>query len=132
MGLRFRLDGSPLPGRPDLVLPRHRTVVFVHGCFWHAHGCDAFHLPASNMPFWKAKLQANVIRDRKRVDELCALDWRVLVIWECATKISKVKGMPDLYQVAYDWIVNYDSSYLEIFKGTENDIRKRSTTTRAL
>ena len=74
MGLRFRLDGSALPGRPDLVLSRHRTVVFVHGCFWHAHACDAFHLPASNVPFWKGKLQSNVIRDLKRVDELCALD----------------------------------------------------------
>ena len=132
MGLRFRLDGSALPGRPDLVLSRHRTVVFVHGCFWHAHACDAFHFPASNIPFWKEKLSSNVIRDRKRVDELCALGWRVLVIWECATKISKAKCTSDLYQMAYDWIVNCDSPYTEVFKGMDNDINKRSTTARSL
>lgn len=132
MGLRFRLDGSALPGRPDLVLSKHRTVVFVHGCFWHAHACDAFHLPASNRPFWQSKLQANVVRDRKRVDELCSLDWRVLVIWECATRIQTTKGKPDLYHLAYEWIVNYDSPYVEIYKGTDNDICKRNTTARAL
>lgn len=132
MGLRFRLNGSTLPGRPDLVLSKHRTVVFVHGCFWHAHSCDAFHLPASNTPFWYAKLRANVSRDRKRVDELCSLGWRILVIWECATKISKAGESPDLFQMAYDWIVNYDSPYLEIYKGMDNDLCKCITTTRAL
>nr|WP_319563459.1 DNA mismatch endonuclease Vsr [uncultured Rhodoferax sp.] len=132
MGLRFRLDGSALPGRPDLVLSKHRTVVFVHGCFWHAHACDAFHLPVNNAAFWLEKLQKNVVRDSKRVAELRALDWRVLVIWECAVKISAAKGSTDLYCIAADWIVNYDSAYLEIFRGKGNDISKRRTTARAL
>ncbi len=132
VGLRFRLDGSALPGRPDLILSRHRTVVFVNGCFWHAHACKAFRLPASNMTFWKEKLQANAIRDRKRVDELFALGWRVLVIWECATKAAREEHHPDLYQMAYDWIVNYDSDYSEFYKGEGNDIFKSSTTARAL
>lgn len=132
MGLRFRLDGSALPGRPDLVLSRHRTVVFVHGCFWHAHACDAFHLPDSNAAFWLEKLQNNVERDRTRVAELKALNWRVLVIWECAVKISAKKGNADLYRLASDWIVNYDCSYLEIFRGKWNGISKRRSTARAL
>lgn len=132
MGLRFRLNGSTLPGRPDLVLSKHRTVVFVHGCFWHAHACSAFRLPANNAPFWCAKLQSNVARDRQRVDELRALGWRILVIWECSTKISKTVESSDLFQMAYDWIVNYDSPYLEIYKGADNGLCKRITTTRAL
>lgn len=132
MGLRFRLDGSALPGRPDLVLAKHQTVVFVHGCFWHAHACDAFHLPDSNAAFWLAKLQNNVVRDSKRVAELRALGWRVLVIWECAVKISTAKDSTDLYRMAVDWIVNYDSSYLEISRGKRNDISKRRSTARSL
>lgn len=132
MGLRFRLDGSALPGRPDLVLAKHRTVVFVHGCFWHAHGCESFHLPDSNAVFWLGKLQKNVARDRKRVAELKALDWRVLVIWECAVKISSEKRKSDLYRMVCDWIVNYDAAYIEFFRDKSNDISKRRTTARSL
>jgi DNA mismatch endonuclease (patch repair protein) len=132
MGLRFRLGGSALPGRPDLVLARHRTVVFVHGCFWHAHDCGAFNLPTSNADFWQEKLHKNVMRDRTRIDELRALDWRVLVIWECATRIATENGRTDLYRLARDWIVNYDSVYLELFRGKGNAISKRQTTARAL
>jgi DNA mismatch endonuclease (patch repair protein) len=132
MGLRFRLDGSALPGRPDMVLAKHRTVVFIHGCFWHAHACSAFHLPASNAAFWQEKLHKNVVRDCMRVNELRALDWRVLVIWECATRITSEKNNTYLYQIARDWIVNYDSGYLEIYRGKSNGISKRRTTARAL
>lgn len=132
MGLRFRLDGKGLPGRPDLALPKHRTVVFVHGCFWHAHVCGAFHLPASNVSFWVEKLHMNVARDQRKVAELNALHWRVLVVWECATKIAEKTGGNDLYQMAWDWIVNYDSSYLELSMGPGNVISKRRTTARAL
>lgn len=131
-GLRFRLDGAGLPGRPDLVLPKHRTVIFVHGCFWHAHACDAFHLPSSNSVFWLEKLQKNVERDRTRVAELKALNWRVLVIWECAVKFSTKTGDTDLYRVTSDWIVNYDSAYVEVFRGKRNGISKRRSTARAL
>lgn len=131
-GLRFRLDGSALPGRPDLILAKHRVVIFVHGCFWHAHSCDAFHLPTNNAIFWKQKLEANVIRDRKRVAELHALNWRVLVIWECAIKINIKKKMPDLFLLANDWIINSKSIYLEIYKGENNGISKCRATSRAL
>lgn len=85
-GLRYRLHDKSLPGRPDLVFPRYRAVIFVHGCFWHAHRCPLSMLPATRRDFWKAKLQGNADRDRKALDRLLATGWRVLVIWECALR----------------------------------------------
>ena len=86
MGLRFRLHRKDLPGRPDLVLPKHRLVVFVHGCFWHRHeGCKYAYTPKSRVAFWSEKFAANVARDARQQAALKALGWRVLVIWECET-----------------------------------------------
>lgn len=82
VGLRFRLHAR-LPGRPDLVLPRHRIAVFVHGCFFHAHGCRRSRLPKSNSEFWAAKFAGNTERDRRVVAALEAAGWSVLVLWEC-------------------------------------------------
>ena len=87
MGLRFRLHRKDLPGCPDLVFPKHRLVVFVHGCFWHRHkGCRHASIPKSRTNFWMAKLAANVARDRRQEAALQALGWRVLVIWGCETR----------------------------------------------
>lgn len=86
LGYRFRLHGRDLPGSPDIVLPRHRTAVFVHGCFWHGHNCPRGARPATRTEFWNAKLDHNLERDRKNAELLKSLDWRVLVIWECETK----------------------------------------------
>ena len=86
MGLRFRLYRKDLPGRPDLVFPKHRLVVFVHGCFWHRHkGCRFASTPGSRVEFWTAKFAANVARDARQEAALKTLGWRVLVIWECET-----------------------------------------------
>lgn len=83
-GLRFRLGGSGLPGRPDLILPRWRTVVFVHGCFWHRHpGCPYAYHPKSRQRFWERKFSENIARDRRSIRKLRKLGWRTLVIWEC-------------------------------------------------
>jgi DNA mismatch endonuclease (patch repair protein) len=83
-GLRFRLHVRGLPGRPDIVLPRHRTVVLVHGCFWHRHlGCPRSSLPATNRAWWVAKLRRNRARDRRTLAALRAHGWRVIVVWEC-------------------------------------------------
>lgn len=83
-GLRFRLHAPGLPGRPDLVFPKYRTVVFVHGCFWHQHqNCRFARMPASNVRFWTAKLSGNRMRDRRKAQALRAAGWRVLTIWEC-------------------------------------------------
>ena len=87
MGLRFRLHHKDLPGRPDLVFPKHRLVVFVHGCFWHRHqGCKYAYTPKSRVAFWTEKFAANVARDARQKAALRALGWRVLVIWECGTR----------------------------------------------
>lgn len=85
-GLRYRLHDRSLPGRPDLVFPKHHTAVFIHGCFWHAHGCVLSKLPATRQDFWEAKLSANAARDRKAVEALQADGWHVLIIWECALR----------------------------------------------
>lgn len=83
-GLRYRLHAKDLPGKPDVVLPKYRTVVFVHGCFWHSHPrCKYAVLPASNVDFWKQKLDRNRERDRRNKSDLKALGWRVLTVWEC-------------------------------------------------
>lgn len=83
-GYRYRLHGKGLPGKPDIILPKYNVVIFVNGCFWHYHGCKFSHLPKNNAAFWQAKIKANLQRDKKNVDELLKLGWRVLIIWECA------------------------------------------------
>jgi DNA mismatch endonuclease (patch repair protein) len=83
-GLRFRVHKKGLPGTPDIVLPRYRTVIFVHGCFWHQHpGCKHFGVPASNAPYWRAKFERIAERDARKVRELEALGWAVRIVWEC-------------------------------------------------
>lgn len=83
-GYRFRLHRKDLPGKPDIVLPRHRTAIFVHGCFWHRHkGCSNCSTPKSNVGFWETKFSGNVERDRRNVKKLRDSGWRVVVVWEC-------------------------------------------------
>ena len=87
LGFRFRLHRRDLPGSPDMVFPRYRTVVFVHGCFWHRHhGCRYAYCPKSRIQFWTKKFEENVARDTRNEMALRDLGWRVLVIWECETK----------------------------------------------
>lgn len=83
MGYRFRLHVKDLPGKPDIVLPRHRKVIFVHGCFWHGHRCKKGRRPASNRSFWNAKLDANLARDKRYIRALRRAGWSVLVVWQC-------------------------------------------------
>lgn len=84
LGFRFRLHRKDLPGRPDIVLPRHRVVIFVHGCFWHRHvGCGIATTPKSNTAFWVEKFERNVARDVRSIERLEAQGWRVIVVWEC-------------------------------------------------
>lgn len=87
MGYRYRLHVAALPGRPDLVFPGRKAVVFVHGCFWHRHtGCKLARLPKSRLDFWAPKLEANRQRDTAVLRSLRKSGWRVLVVWECQTK----------------------------------------------
>lgn len=85
-GFRYLLDHSALPGRPDLVLPRYRAVIFVNGCFWHLHDCSLFKMPSTNRERWRKKLEGNRERDRRVRRQLAELEWRVLDVWECALK----------------------------------------------
>jgi DNA mismatch endonuclease (patch repair protein) len=82
-GFRFRLHNWKLPGRPDLLLPRHRVAVLVHGCFWHGHGCKLQHVPRSNIEYWAAKIEQNTKRDARNIALLTHAGWRVAVLWEC-------------------------------------------------
>ena len=87
MGFRFSLHRKDLPGKPDIVLPKWNTVIFVHGCFWHCHqGCKYFQLPKSNIEFWRDKLEKNAQRDRQNIEMLLADGWSVGVIWECVIR----------------------------------------------
>lgn len=87
LGLRFRLHRRDLPGSPDIVLPKFRTVIFVHGCFWHRHpDCRYATTPKSRQDYWLPKFEANIERDARKEAQLRELGWRVLVIWECETK----------------------------------------------
>lgn len=87
MGYRFRLQRRDLPGRPDIVLPRHSKAIFVHGCFWHGHpDCPRSKRPESNTEFWDQKLSRNVERDKRNLRDLERLGWQVLTVWECETR----------------------------------------------
>lgn len=109
-GLRFRVQVRKLPGNPDIVLPKYKTVVFVDGCFWHGHeGCRFFRLPKSNVEFWKAKIERNVARDIRTEAELKMLGWRVMRVWEC--DIRTVSGREDYLSMLYESIVRPQKPY---------------------
>lgn len=101
MGYRFRLHVPGLPGKPDLVLPRHEKIIFVHGCYWHMHRCRYGRVvPKTNTEFWQTKRQGNVDRDRRNLRKLRREGWRVLVVWECWTReeeklLSKLSAFLD-------------------------------------
>lgn len=89
LGYRFRLHRKDLPGRPDIVLPKYRTAIFVHGCFWHCHRCRyGSVVPATRADFWAAKRGGNVARDRRNAAALRKLGWRVLTLWECEVRTA--------------------------------------------
>lgn len=90
-GFRFRLHVKTLPGKPDIVLPKYKTVIEVRGCFWHRHeGCKVASTPSSHEEFWRAKFERNVARDRKTEHALAELGWHLIVVWECELKSQKV------------------------------------------
>ena len=89
-GFRYRKNDCRLPGKPDIVLPKYKTVIFVNGCFWHGHeGCRYFVWPQNNADFWKEKISRNISRDTKIIAELKAAGWQVIIVWECELKPAK-------------------------------------------
>ena len=85
-GFRYRKNDKKLPGKPDIVLPKYRTVIFVNGCFWHKHDCPRFVWPSSNQDYWRPKILGNVERDKKNAEQLRSQGWNVIVVWECELK----------------------------------------------
>ncbi len=85
-GFRYRKNVKTLPGKPDIVLPKYKTVIFVNGCFWHKHNCPRFVWPSTNTDYWIPKIQRNVERDISNHAELASLGWKVIVVWECELK----------------------------------------------
>lgn len=114
MGFRYKLHEKGLPGRPDLVLPKHRVVIFVHGCFWHRHECGSFRWPQSRRNFWRTKLDGNADRDIRHLKALAALGWRCAVVWECQLK---PQSLSDIIAGLSDWIRNQgpSNSQLPVF-----------------
>ena len=91
-GFRYRKNVKKLPGCPDIVLPKYKTVIFVNGCFWHKHDCPRFVWPSSNQEYWKPKILRNVERDKNNCRELSSKGWNVITIWECELKKKVFEG----------------------------------------
>ena len=108
-GLRFRLHRRDLPGRPDLVFPRHRTCMFVHGCFWHGHACPLFRWPSTREQFWKRKINGTRLRDRQAVLRLRELQWSVLVVWECAVRGPSRRSVDEVLDECEEFITESGS-----------------------
>ncbi|MBI5572649.1 MAG: DNA mismatch endonuclease Vsr [Desulfomonile tiedjei] len=100
MGFRYRLHRKDLPGKPDIVFPKSSAVIFIHGCFWHQHGCQRSKLPATRHDWWKEKLDGNRCRDIEAIDKLKSLGWRVMVVWECSSRRKGVFHTDALHEIA--------------------------------
>lgn len=103
-GFRYRLHDKCLPGKPDLVFPKHHAVIFVNGCFWHGHDCHLFKWPKTREDFWKTKISRNKERDAAALAELRAKGWRVGVIWECALKGKTRRLLDDVLDECAAWL----------------------------
>ncbi|TSA26059.1 DNA mismatch endonuclease Vsr [bacterium] len=91
LGYRYRLHSNDLPGKPDLVFPKYKKVIFINGCFWHHHICNRGKLPETNKEFWKKKILGNVTRDKANYNKLKELGWKILVIWQCEIKTKNIE-----------------------------------------
>ena len=102
-GFRYRKNDKRLPGTPDIVLPKYKTVIFVNGCFWHGHeGCKYFVWPKNNAEFWYKKIRDNILRDQRKVQALDLLGWKVIVVWECKIKSDKENTLKNLMKEIKD------------------------------
>jgi DNA mismatch endonuclease (patch repair protein) len=109
-GFRFRLHSAKLPGKPDLVFPKYRAVVFVNGCFWHSHNCRFFRQPGTNAAFWNNKLKQNADNDARAIAALKSSGWRVLTIWECALRGANDRTLAELLGNIAEWLASDDDS----------------------
>jgi DNA mismatch endonuclease (patch repair protein) len=110
LGFRYRLHDKKLPGSPDLVLKKYQAVIFVHGCFWHRHGCKLSTSPSTRKEFWKDKFKKNIDRDKNNIEKLLQSGWRILIIWQCAIKI---KTIGEVSKIVGKWL-NSNKKYREL------------------
>lgn len=103
-GLRYRIHVRDLPGKPDLVFPKYRSVIFAHGCFWHAHDCHLFKWPKSRQEFWREKITGNKERDLINEGKLCNDGWRIGRVWECALKGKKKRSIESVIEHCILWL----------------------------
>jgi DNA mismatch endonuclease (patch repair protein) len=103
-GFRFLLHDKRLPGKPDLVLPKYKAVIFVNGCFWHGHDCHLFKWPSTRADFWRNKIEGNRANDEKTLDILKQTGWRIMTIWECALKAKTKKPLDEVIKITSDWL----------------------------
>lgn len=103
-GFRYHINDRRLPGKPDVVFPKHHAVIFVHGCYWHGHDCPLFCLPLSNREFWETKIGANRARDVRTLQALRDLGWRVAVVWECALRGRGKLGLEEVTRRLENWL----------------------------
>lgn len=113
-GFRYRLHDKKLTGKPDIVLPRYRAVIFVHGCFWHGHACPLFRLPSTRTDFWKTKVDRNRHNDARAISTLLTSDWRVAIVWECTLKGRGKWQLNVLIDAITQWLRGSDLE-LEIY-----------------
>lgn len=106
-GFRYRLHVKELPGKPDIVLPKYHAVIFVHGCFWHGHGCKFFKVPQTNTAFWIEKINVNKLRDSRDSASLRFAGWRTMTVWECA--LRRRDNIPDIVLRISAWLVLTDT-----------------------
>ncbi|WP_421445078.1 very short patch repair endonuclease [Agrobacterium tumefaciens] len=116
MGFRFRLHDRSLPGKPDIVLPRYKAVIFAHGCFWHGHDCHLFKWPSTRPEFWQAKIARNRAVDERTDAALTEAGWRQAIVWECALKGKTRLPLEDVIQSCAEWLRS-DQPRLEIRGG---------------
>ena len=103
-GYRFRLHARYLPGRPDIVLPRYKAIILVHGCFWHGHDCHLFKWPSTRSEFWREKIRGNVARDKRNLAACLDEGWRTITIWECALKGKHAIGINAVLDQVEAWL----------------------------
>jgi len=120
-GFRYRIHVSTLPGRPDIVFPKYKAVVLVHGCFWHGHDCNLFRMPSTRTSFWRDKIRSNRERDRRNIEALREEDWRVLEIWECSWRGKTRQPSQRLVDQVSDWL-KHGNTIASIEGRTEQEI----------
>lgn len=119
LGYRYRTHVPDMPGRPDMVFPRYRAIVQIHGCFWHHHNCKFFKWPSTRPEFWRAKIEANEIRDSRNLYRLKVDGWRVLILWECAIRSKPTDIVDGVISLISSWLES-DREFLDISGASED------------